>query len=717
MITYTTSNSEKLTQLYKKANERLQALKVNTEGKEIKDSSTNFLEVDTIQEYFAHLRHIIWGPEDNELDWGVTRYGADNVTEYTLENGMIFLRMPVGDDEPPIFIDANTRTISRKINGNGAEHPFFKNGISVQGDEVAEIVFFKINRYFDAMDLSETRIIFQWAPASEPDQIRATPAFITDIEDEPGMLIFGWPIGSDITQFPGAITFSVRFYLNDTEGKITYSFNTKDQTVNINSALVLDQVTYEDSVDDNQVFLIVNRVMNSSYGGVDNPAIPVYVLFNPEQDYNFGDINEEIVLFGAGAKTGQGKLAYQWVRTLFGDSTPLNENNVKYAKVNNYIPGIINYYYQTEGSSSYKYAGDIIDSELKYENFIDNHYPVTMYVQYEILEPFTIPDYYIAIDNYINSDIPITYYYLATADANDYSIASIKNAEDFEKYKNDYSHVYIHGSAFILNKDNVRPGNIYLDIKNQINAKEITIFNSLRNGFVEDINQYYTIEGPKKPLIETDLLDRSITNDTLSVKLNNIEEDVEYLWQQRMNQNSDDYNIVSSDSSSYTPNQEGFYCLKVINKKNNGRYINQSNECFVYTPYEQDAVRGKISLVNSDMDSKEYIIKIELDPRDSYFDSYYCSSMTLTSYSGDSDWIESNDNLIENLTKIEDNVIEFKIKVKNGYSLQEFEGSQSAGLSAFIANILLYKEPTMTDVTPIKTESVGFTLFMNVIKQ
>jgi hypothetical protein len=35
----------------------------------------------------------------------------------------------------------------------------FKQGVSVQGDDIAEIIYFKIDRYFDAIDLAKKQIV------------------------------------------------------------------------------------------------------------------------------------------------------------------------------------------------------------------------------------------------------------------------------------------------------------------------------------------------------------------------------------------------------------------------------------------------------------------------------------------------------------------------------------------------------------------------------
>ena len=57
---------------------------------------------------------------------------------------MVYTVLPL--DEPTFDIDANTRVIN-------VPDSFRKNGISVQGDQVSEVIYFTIDRYVDAMDL------------------------------------------------------------------------------------------------------------------------------------------------------------------------------------------------------------------------------------------------------------------------------------------------------------------------------------------------------------------------------------------------------------------------------------------------------------------------------------------------------------------------------------------------------------------------------------
>ena len=66
-------------------------------------------------------------------------------------NPSFLIRLPV--DEPVLAINAEKREIDTTL---------FKSCVTVQSDQVAEIVIFSIDRYFDYMDFMETEIWVQW---------------------------------------------------------------------------------------------------------------------------------------------------------------------------------------------------------------------------------------------------------------------------------------------------------------------------------------------------------------------------------------------------------------------------------------------------------------------------------------------------------------------------------------------------------------------------
>ena len=95
---------------------------------EIREKSKGRINIDNMEDFFGRIEDI------KDLD-------------------LKFLRLPL--DEPMFEINANTRAIS-------IPNDFRSNGLSVQGDHLAETVFFSIDRYFDFTDLSGADIAINW---------------------------------------------------------------------------------------------------------------------------------------------------------------------------------------------------------------------------------------------------------------------------------------------------------------------------------------------------------------------------------------------------------------------------------------------------------------------------------------------------------------------------------------------------------------------------
>lgn len=211
-------------------------------------------------------------------------------------------------------INANTRAINIK------DTTFNSTGISVQGDEVAEIIFFCIDRYFDATDLGheDMNIVIQWKHVSNGEQ-GVTNSFIRDIESQPGKVIFGWPIGSEITSTPGKIQFSVRFYKTavDTSTNkkyITYSFNTLPQTAVINASLnYITGIEGEIPADDHSSLILDRIVASESDGSAGQDALAP--VFHPEWNLpviSDLDVNGMLKLYVQAYSEDGGTVSYDW---------------------------------------------------------------------------------------------------------------------------------------------------------------------------------------------------------------------------------------------------------------------------------------------------------------------------------------------------------------------------------------------------------------------
>ena len=216
-----------------------------------------------------------------------------NLTAITAKND-IFGALPL--DEPTFDIDANSRQIT-------VPDEFKKNGISVQGDQVSEILFFTIDRYVDAVDLinENMHIVIQWETAPDTSSKTAKSekgislAYIKDktmLADQ-GKILFGWALNDTITQTAGTIKFAVRFYMLNAKQEISYSFSTLTAQATINPGLnyTWEAGNFIENVYDDST-LIRSRIVDSV-----QPVISDEVAATPEFLENYDlDRYKEFVL-------------------------------------------------------------------------------------------------------------------------------------------------------------------------------------------------------------------------------------------------------------------------------------------------------------------------------------------------------------------------------------------------------------------------------------
>lgn len=196
-----------------------------------------------------------------------------SVIEQLAEEDLKFTILPI--DEETFDIDASTRTITVP--------PSFKNGVGVKGDQVAEIIYFKIDRYFDATDLNTQNIYIEWENLKGEKGL--SKEYVRDITSDPDHIIFGWPLTSQITAYAGPVKFAVRFYSfkdpTAADKEIVYSFATQPQTIMVNDTMNFSIV--DDSIqrlDDDVIQMIRDRFQNSDRDDVATDVLPPEFLLD-----------------------------------------------------------------------------------------------------------------------------------------------------------------------------------------------------------------------------------------------------------------------------------------------------------------------------------------------------------------------------------------------------------------------------------------------------
>ncbi len=276
--------------------------------------------ISSLNEYFAYLNDILDAVA--KKDHGNTNEANDKA---------FFVRLPL--DEDVFAINANTRVIT-------VPAAFEANGISVQGDELAEVVYFTIDRFFDKVDLANDaiQIAIQWEYNGTKGFSRN---FGKDIETIPGKIIFGWPISHELTHTPGTIRFAVRFYSVNTNEEthakeIAYSLATLPATVKI--AATIDHNLIDDTMEGlNYGDKITARVLNSGIYdmSIEPPklpliTLPLQVLNNEDYDSTdtIVDLQDGGIKLGVGAvPDGAGVISYQWKMYPYNDAGGYDSSN------------------------------------------------------------------------------------------------------------------------------------------------------------------------------------------------------------------------------------------------------------------------------------------------------------------------------------------------------------------------------------------------------
>ena len=261
------------------------------------------LKISTLEEYFSWLQNL-----------GDEKLGGDR--KYTI--------LPI--DEDHFEINANTRAISIPAS-------FKKNGVAVQGDDLAEVLYFKIDRYFDYMDLNNCDIYIQWETPKDAEgkTIKSvSPAYIRDIASEPGKLIFGWALSDAITANSGNLKFSVRFFqwkdTDDGKKTLAYSFSTLTAQVLIQPSINFNPEKDEYHVDD-VADRLLERLKNSEIAGgyaAAKPEFVVNLVKNPQADklgYDLDPETHKFELLVQAFSSDTGSINYIWKRQ------DLNEDN------------------------------------------------------------------------------------------------------------------------------------------------------------------------------------------------------------------------------------------------------------------------------------------------------------------------------------------------------------------------------------------------------
>lgn len=213
-------------------------------------------------------------------------------------------------DEPAFEINLNTRSI---------DSPKGNQIYAVVGDDLAENLYFKTDRYFDNTDLNDMEIAILVNTGTNKYLI---PTSVRDITSENSKIIFGWPISRELTEKATTLEFAVRFYkIDPANNTLDYSLSTQTNKLIVKPSL--DYLPEDDDVE--SLDTVSNRVANllKNYDKIGTAAVlpPEFYYYSYEgsETADLGtDSNDDGKLdltLSAAAQTTEDTLLYSWRRS------------------------------------------------------------------------------------------------------------------------------------------------------------------------------------------------------------------------------------------------------------------------------------------------------------------------------------------------------------------------------------------------------------------
>lgn len=139
------------------------------------------------------------------------------------------LAVLIPSDETIYDVDLATRTI------NG---PAF---LGVEADHRSEVIYFKVDRYYDHMDLINTVCLIQYQNAKKESGLYVVPFYDADTFIDEDKLLIPWCISGQVAAAAGKVKYSIRFYsIDDSKSELTYNLSTIETTTDIKESLVVD---------------------------------------------------------------------------------------------------------------------------------------------------------------------------------------------------------------------------------------------------------------------------------------------------------------------------------------------------------------------------------------------------------------------------------------------------------------------------------------------
>lgn len=158
-------------------------------------------------------------------------------------------------DEKIYNIDLATRTI---------EAPEY---LSVETDHRSEVIYFKVARYYDAIDLSNTVCVIQYINANKEGRVYAVPYYDIDTLSETNEMLIPWEVDGEATVAAGDVKYAIRFYKLDsriTDKRLVYNLNTLTASSKVLHGIDIDPEELQSSNDKEYIATYLDEILSIS---------------------------------------------------------------------------------------------------------------------------------------------------------------------------------------------------------------------------------------------------------------------------------------------------------------------------------------------------------------------------------------------------------------------------------------------------------------------
>lgn len=143
-------------------------------------------------------------------------------------------------------VDLSTRTIKGPAS------------LGVEADHRSEIIYFKLNRYYDHMDLINTTCLIQYENAEGKSGLYVVPFYDADTFIDEDKLLIPWCISGRVAAAAGKVKYSIRFYsIDSSKSELIYNLSTIETTTEIKQSLVVD-INLDEEGDNDRVQRILD---------------------------------------------------------------------------------------------------------------------------------------------------------------------------------------------------------------------------------------------------------------------------------------------------------------------------------------------------------------------------------------------------------------------------------------------------------------------------